>query len=70
MAVLSMLAGGVMGFFSAIVALVVLNISWMAAIGLWTGVGTLAACVILGVAMVPRKPNLEPAATPLVADHA
>ena len=66
MAVLSMLTGGVMGFFSALIALVVLNISWIAAIGLWTGVGTVCACVILGVAMAPRKSS----AAPLVADHA
>lgn len=70
MAVLSMLTGGVMGFFSAVLALVVLNISWIAAIGLWTGVGTLAACVILGVAMLPRKTNPAQIAAPLVADHA
>jgi len=70
MAVLSVLSGGVMGLFSAILALVLLNISWLAAIGLWTGVGTLAACVILGIAMVPRKTIPTPGATPLIADHA
>jgi len=70
MAVLSVLTGGVMGFFSALVGLIVLNVSWMAAIGLWTGVGTVAACVILGVAMVPRKTAATPVASPLVADHA
>ena len=59
MAVLSVLTGGVMGFFSAIAALLLLNISWIAAIGLWTGVGTLAAFVILGVAMAPRKEPLH-----------
>lgn len=70
MAVLSVLTGGAMGFCSAIVGLVVLNISWLAAIGLWTGVGTLAACVVLGISMVPRKSVPQQIATPLIADHA
>ena len=69
MAVLSVLTGGVMGFFSAIAALLLLNISWLAAIGLWTGIGTLAACAILGVAMVPRKTAAAPAPTALVAKN-
>ena len=59
-----------MGFFSALVGLVVLNVSWMAAIGLWTGVGTLAACVILGIAMVPGKATPAPTAPPLIAEAA
>ena len=70
MAVLSVLTGGVMGFFSAVAALVLLNISWLAAIGLWTGVGTLAACVILGVAMVPRKASSAPSTAALAAKGA
>lgn len=63
MAVLSMLAGGTMGFLSAIVGLVLLNLSWMAAIGLWTGVGCLAAVVILGISMAPRATPATPLAT-------
>ena len=70
MAVLSMLTGGVMGLFSAILGLVVLNVSWLAAIGLWTGVGTLAACVILGIAMLPRKSPPAPFKKPLVTKSA
>ena len=70
MAVLSVLTGGVMGFFSAIVALVVLNVSWITAIGLWTGVGTMAACVILGIAVWPRKLSPASAEAPLVGKTA
>jgi hypothetical protein len=61
MAVVSMLLGGCVGFFSAMVGLIILNVSWIAAIGLWSGVGTLASLAVLALAALPRRrgePNL------------
>ncbi len=55
MAVVSMLAGGMVGFFSAVFSLIALNVTWMTALGLWWGVGTVAAIVVLGLAMMPRR---------------
>ena len=56
MAVVSMLMGGCLGFFSALFGLVVLNIGWIAALGLWSGVGTLASAAVLAFALLPRRP--------------
>lgn len=55
MAVVSLLMGGCVGFFSALFGLVVLNLSWVAALGLWSGVGTLASAAVLIFALVPRR---------------
>lgn len=55
MAVVSMLLGGCVGFFSAMVGLIILNVSWIAAIGLWSGVGTLASLAVLALAVLPRR---------------
>lgn len=55
MAVISMLAGGMVGFFSAVFSLIALNVTWMTALGLWWGVGSVAAIVVLGLAMMPRR---------------
>lgn len=55
MAVVSMLAGGMVGFFSAVFSLVALNASWMTALGLWWGVGSVAAFAVLAFAILPRR---------------
>ena len=55
MAFVSMMMGGCVGFFSALLGLVILNVSWIAALGLWSGVGTLASIAVLGFAMLPRR---------------
>ena len=55
MAIVSLLMGGCVGFFSALFGLVILNVSWIAAVGLWSGVGTLASIAVLGLAMLPRR---------------
>ena len=39
MAIVSMIAGGMLGLFSAVFSLVALNVSWMTALGLWSGIG-------------------------------
>ncbi|MGV8951857.1 MAG: hypothetical protein ACOH2M_12190 [Cypionkella sp.] len=56
MAVVSMILGGMAGFFSAAVGLIALNLSWLAALGLWSGVGTAVAALILALALLPKSP--------------
>lgn len=55
MAIVSMIAGGMLGFFSAVFSLVALNVSWMTALGLWSGIGCAVAALMLGYAMWPRR---------------
>ncbi len=55
MAVVSVLTGGCVGFFSALFGLVILNVSWIAALGLWSGFGTLASALVLGFALLPKR---------------
>jgi membrane protein implicated in regulation of membrane protease activity len=55
MAVVSMLAGGMVGFFSAVFSLIALNVTWMTALGLWWGIGSFAAIAILAMAILPRR---------------
>lgn len=59
MAVVSILLGGMAGFFSALIGLITLNISWLMALGLWSGVGALVAAVLLLIALAPKS---QPAA--------
>jgi formate-dependent nitrite reductase membrane component NrfD len=58
MAVVSILLGGVAGFFSALIGMITLNISWLMALGLWSGVGTAVAAVILLIALAPGSVTL------------
>lgn len=60
MAVLSMLAGGLVGFFSAIVGLLVWDISWLNALGVWTGFGALFGIVVLILTLLPHKALPQP----------
>ena len=55
MAVVSMIAGGMLGFFLALFSLVALNVSWLTALGLWSGIGCAVAVLLLGCAMWPRR---------------
>jgi hypothetical protein len=55
MAVVSLLLGGCVGFFSALFGLVILNVSWIAAFGLWSGIGTIASVAVLALVMLPRR---------------
>lgn len=59
MAVVSMIAGGMLGLFSAVFGLVALNVSWMTALGLWSGIGCAVAALLLGYAMWPRRKTAE-----------
>lgn len=55
MAIVSLLAGGMVGFVSAIFSLIMLNASWMMALGIWSGMGALVAAGILIMAFAPKK---------------
>jgi membrane protein implicated in regulation of membrane protease activity len=55
MAIVSVFLGGCLGFLSAMFGLAVLNVSWIAALGLWSGVGLIAAAFVLAYAMLPRR---------------
>ncbi len=59
MAVVSMIAGGMLGFFSAVFSLVAWNVSWMTALGLWSGIGCAVAALLLGCAVWPRRKTAE-----------
>lgn len=59
MAIVSLMTGSFMGFISALFSMVLLNISWMAALGIWSGIGVVASIVLMAYAMAPRAPALE-----------
>lgn len=55
MAVVSILFGGMVGFFSAAFGWIALDFSLLAALGLWGGVGGAAAVAIIVLALLPRQ---------------
>ncbi len=70
MAMVSILAGGLVGFFSALVSLIALNVSWLTALGLWAGIGVFAGFAVLFWAMAPRRKQRPTQATRSRAEHA
>lgn len=60
MAVVSMIAGGMLGFISAMFSLIALQVSWMTALGLWSGIGLACGALLLGYAMLPRRKRTAP----------
>lgn len=54
MAVVAILFGGMVGFFSAVFSLITLDISLLAAVGLWAGISAAAAGIVLTYALLPR----------------
>ncbi|MGV8955647.1 MAG: hypothetical protein ACOH2M_31430 [Cypionkella sp.] len=54
MAVISLILGGTVGFISALIGLVTLDISLLAALGLWSGVGMVVAVALIMMAMTPK----------------
>lgn len=66
MAVISLLFGSIIGFTSALAAFLLLGVSLMAALGLWSLIGAGATVVLISFALIPHR---EPAAT-LVAENA
>lgn len=65
MAAIAVILGGAVGFFSALVALILFNASWLVALGLWTIGGMAVALILIGFALQPRRP-----ARAIVAKHA
>ena len=59
MAVVAILFGGMLGFFSAVFSLIALDISLLAAFGLWAGVGAVAAVAVLAFALMPRHRSAQ-----------
>jgi len=59
MAVVAILFGGMLGFFSAIFSLITLDISLLAAVGMWAGVGAIVAVAVLALAFLPRHRNVS-----------
>lgn len=57
MAIVSLLAGGLIGFFSALVSLIVLNASWLTALAIWSGMGIVVAALIGIIALLLKKPR-------------
>ena len=63
MAVVSILLGGMAGFLSALVGLIVMNLSLLAALGLWTSMGALVALIVLAFALLPKSEPVTTAQT-------
>ena len=59
MAIVATLAGGMLGFLSAMAALLVFDASWLLAFGLWGGGGLLIALTVLLLALSPREKPRE-----------
>lgn len=53
--------GGIVGCISAVVSFTVLKTSLLMALAIWSGVGLLAAFVVLAIALAPRHtPSSQP----------
>ncbi len=63
MAIVAILLGGVAGFFSALVGLIAMNLTWFAALGLWSGVGIGVAALVMTMALMPKVAPAAPRQT-------
>lgn len=54
MATVAVIFGGMAGFFSALVSLIVFNAGWLLALGIWAIGGFAVALVLVALAMMPR----------------
>jgi hypothetical protein len=59
MAVVAMIFGGMTGFISALIALVLFEASWLLAIGLWSLGGLGIAGLMIALSLAPRQTRLE-----------
>ncbi|EKD61911.1 MAG: hypothetical protein ACD_54C00030G0001 [uncultured bacterium] len=59
MAVVAILFGGMIGFFSAVFSLVALEVTLLAAVGLWAGISAAAAVIVLAFALLPRPRSAQ-----------
>lgn len=55
MAAMAVILGGVVGFVSALVSLIVFNASWLTALGLWSLGGAALALILIARAAAPRR---------------
>lgn len=65
MATVAVIFGGMAGFFSALVALVLFNASWLLAMNLWAMGGFGVAALLVILARTARDPQSD-----LMAEHA
>lgn len=65
MATVAVIFGGMAGFFSALVSLIVFNAGWFLAFGIWAMGGFAVALVLVAMAMMPQRTNVH-----LDAEHA
>lgn len=65
MATVAVIFGGMAGFFSAVVALILFNASWLMALGLWGMGGLGVAALLVVLSRTARSQRLE-----LKAEHA
>ena len=66
MAVVSLLLGSIIGFTSALAAFLLMGVSLLAAVGLWSLIGAGATVLLISLSLIPQR---EPVAT-LVAEKA
>jgi hypothetical protein len=55
MAAIFVMAGGMIGFISAVISFTMLKASFLMALAIWSGVGLLAVIVALAFAIAPRR---------------
>ena len=65
MATVAVIFGGMAGFFSALVSLIVFNAGWILALGIWAMGGFAVALALIAMAMMPQRTNVH-----LDAEHA
>ena len=65
MATVAVIFGGMAGFFSAVVALILFNASWLMALGLWAMGGLGVAALLVVLSRTARSQHLG-----LKAEHA
>lgn len=65
MATVAVIFGGMAGFFSALVSLIVFNAGWILALGIWAMGGFAVALALIALAMMPQRTNVH-----LDAEHA
>lgn len=57
MAAVAVIFGGMSGFISALIALILFNASWLVALGLWAIGGLAIAALLVGLALMSRLPH-------------
>lgn len=55
MAAILIIAGGLVGFASAIASMLFLNTGVLLALGIWSGIGTMAFVLAIAISLLPRR---------------